>query len=546
MKFLILVSLTFTSLSIFGQTGVWTWIKGSNEFNTPPIFGEMGIASPDVTPSGCYESVAWTGLDGTFWMFGGHGAIAAQNDLWRFDLETNNWTWVKGSGESNHPGHYGTQGVASPENLPPARWLGAFNWVDNDGNLWLYGGANHTDGGNGFNDLWKYDISTNMWTWINGSSTPFQIPQHGTQGVSSPSNQPGWRAETAASWVDDSNNLWLFGGLSSDNLVYNDLWKYNISVNEWVWMKGSSEPESPGYYGTQGISSSLNEPPARIVFASWKDSVGNFWIFGGSISIGSNDLLSDLWKYDPNINEWTWMKGPSTLDDPGNFGVKCFPSLNNNPSARMENRANWIDNDELYMFGGVHSPPTGLKRKLNDLWVYSIENNTWTWISGDSEGNTEGFFGELGVPSTENKPLGRMGAVAWYDNAGAAYVFGGTLYNPASPLSSPRMNDLWKFEVDKDCVSGVVGIEDVNGTLSYVVYPNPVDQFLNIDFGSEINNQLSLQIYNAKGQLVKAEFIPPGASHWQLSTTHFASGLFKLLISNSQGLHETRNFLIIR
>jgi len=74
------------------------------------------------------------------------------NDLWRFDPATDQWTWMSGSQGPDGAGTYGTQGVAAPGNVPPAR-AATFLWIDSDRDLFLFGG----DGVNGAeNDLWKF------------------------------------------------------------------------------------------------------------------------------------------------------------------------------------------------------------------------------------------------------------------------------------------------------------------------------------------------------------------------------------------------------
>src|SRR5690606_6648693 len=97
-------------------------------------------------------------------------------------------------------------------NIPGGR-RGAITWTDTSGALWLFGGVGYGAGtGVGFlNDLWKYDIGTNTWTWISGPNTVNEVGTYGTKGVASTGNIPGAR-QTAAAWVDDDNNFWLFGG----------------------------------------------------------------------------------------------------------------------------------------------------------------------------------------------------------------------------------------------------------------------------------------------------------------------------------------------
>src|SRR5689334_22892523 len=96
------------------------------------------------------------------------------------------------------------------------------------------------------------------------------------------------------------------------------LFSQGQTPGEWTWMKGDSVSNSQGNLGTQGISSPLNDPPNLYEACEWTDLNGNFWIFGGKNQI--NLIYSDLYKYDPVINEWTWMKGPGITGDSGYFG----------------------------------------------------------------------------------------------------------------------------------------------------------------------------------------------------------------------------------
>ena len=102
-------------------------------------------------------SVSWVDADGHFWLFGGDHSnpTAFTNELWRFD--GTNWTWVSGSSAAGQHGNYGTKGVRAASNVPGAR-TGAVSWIDDEGNLWLFGGwgldGNGEEGS--LNDLWRY------------------------------------------------------------------------------------------------------------------------------------------------------------------------------------------------------------------------------------------------------------------------------------------------------------------------------------------------------------------------------------------------------
>src|SRR5271168_3799285 len=55
--------------------------------------------------------------------------------------------------------------------------------------------------------------------------------------------------------------------------------------NEWTWIGGSSTVSAPygqpGVYGKLGTPAAGNIPGARDSGATWTDSSGNFWLFGG-------------------------------------------------------------------------------------------------------------------------------------------------------------------------------------------------------------------------------------------------------------------------
>ena len=196
-------------------------------------------------------------------------------------INTNSlWTWVNGDNTGNNLGVYGTQGVAAATNKPGGRY-GSISWTDASGNFWLFGGSGNASSGSAgnLNDLWKYNPTSNIWTWVNGDNTVNNSGVYGTQGTPAATNKPGGRY-TSISWTDASGNFWLFGGLNSSG-IFNDLWKYDPTSNNWTWVNGDNSVNSIGIYGTQGIPATTNKPGARYSSVSWKDASGNFWFLGG-------------------------------------------------------------------------------------------------------------------------------------------------------------------------------------------------------------------------------------------------------------------------
>lgn len=442
--FILLFTLFVNFQTIVAQANVWVWMKGATNGNAAPVYGTQGIPAAANTPGGRYEANEWRDLNGNLWLFGGtsNSGSNRNNDMWKYDPTTNMWTWMRGSNTSGSAGSYGTMGVASPTNDPPARAT-SLTWTDNNGFLWLYGGFPQT--GQTYNDLWKYNTTTNEWTWVMGNPPSGLNAVFGTMGVPAAANHPGKRNESSCTWVDNNNNLWLFGGDQGSN---NSVWKYNITTNEWTWMHGPTSTQA-GIYGTMGVAAAANRPGGRWAFSSWKDIQGNFWLFGGygKDKNNTNGSLNDLWMFSPGTNMWTWMNGSDLVNDTGSYGTKCIYATTNEPPARMENRARWTDEcGNFWMFGGRGN--FGVLNSHNDLWRYvsnpgSPNVGNWVWVSGTNLLGQASIFGTQGVISPLNMPGERQGAVSWYEKK-SLWLFGGY----ATPSGGSQFNDLWRYFPD--------------------------------------------------------------------------------------------------
>lgn len=439
------------------ETAEWTYLKGNNTTTVSTVYGTQGVASAANLPPGRSLAMTWTGADGTLWLFGGLNSGAFQmNDLWKYDRATGNWTWMKGSNVASAPGVYGTLGVGATANTPGARYGGA-TWVDASGKLWLFGGNGYiTTTAGALADLWNYDPATNNWTWAGGNSTTLNVNGiYGTQGTGSTSNLPGARYQSV-SWIDGSGNLWLFGGTgfpaTGSTGSLNDLWKYEPSTGNWTWMKGVNTTGNSGTYGAKGTPATANTPGARFGAVAWTDPLGKLWLFGGTgFSPGlSGFSLGDLWRYDPVVNQWAWMSGSAVSGSfNGSFGTKGVAAVSNSPSYRTLS-AGWTDNfGRLWLFGGSGYGALGASTSdLNDLWVYDIANNLWTWIKGPSTQQTNGIYGTAGVTTVTNMPGSRNSANAFTANGPVndPWLFGGFAY-PSNGTASVRSNDLWTLDL---------------------------------------------------------------------------------------------------
>jgi hypothetical protein len=283
---------------------------------------------------------------------------------------------------------------------------------------------------------------SNMWTWMSGSDVIDQHGVYGIKGTPDPANVPGSRYY-AVSWIDDSGNLWLFGGYGYDATGsfgrLNDLWRWDGTY--WTWMSGSDAIDQNGVYGTKGTPDPANVPGARSGAVSWTDASDNLWLFGGSgYDASSSGYLNDLWRWDGT--NWTWMSGSDAIDQNGVYGTKGTPDPANVPGSRYDSVSWTEDSGNLWLFGGYGYPESGTYALLNDLWRWDGTN--WTWMSGNTVTNQNGVYGTRGTPDPANVPGSRQRAVSWGYSTGKLWLFGGSGYGASG--GSGYLNDLWKYK----------------------------------------------------------------------------------------------------
>ena len=437
-------------VAIVPDTDLWAWISGSDAANQGGIYGIKGVPAPANVPGARSGAASWMDLQGRLWLFGG----GSFSDLWRYDPSSHEWTWVSGNDTLVQGGNYGTKGIASLSNFPG--WKdGAASWIDSQGLFWLFGGKGvgrdmgYTGTIGSLNDVWTFDPTTLEWTWVAGSDSVIQPGVYGTKGVADPANVIGSRYG-AVSWLDPEGRVWVFGGRGRDSggvgdWHLNDLWRFDPTTLEWTWMSGSNISEQAGSYGTPGLAAPSNVPGARNGAVSWIDPQGHLWLFGGQgmDSASHPGYLNDLWTYDPETFEWTWIAGSNTVNQAGVYGVRGTSNPSNFPGARA-GAISWLDSGgTFWLFGGAGTDIIGGPIWLNDLWNFDPATLLWTWMAGSDASDQWGSYGSQGFVNWSNTPGARAGATPWIDTGGGLWLFGGGGF--ASTGTEGGLNDLWKF-----------------------------------------------------------------------------------------------------
>jgi hypothetical protein len=399
-------------------------IQNDITINTTDTAGNPITYLYPAAPGARWGSVTWTDASGNFYLFGGQGNAAPGfngllNDLWKFtpgrggiDYDVSGPSYV---GSYTYLGHWASPsnwatanvpGVYAGTALPGGRWGAAYCTDASTNTLWMFGGFGLDSAGNGglLNDLWSYNISSGVWTWV-GPSSSTAINNNGIYGtLGTAGGTPGGR-QTAVLWADGNGNLWLFGGLGLDSVgtqnpgaagglpngstpegaLLNDLWQYNIATQQWTWMSGGGATglaEQIGVYGAQQVPAAGFYPGSRWGSSGWSDSNGNLWFFGGwgyaSSLAQSTGFLDDIWEYHttgPNKGLWTWWKGSSNVNESGNYPTFVPPygvPFVNNQAGGRRGVALWQQDagQDVWMFGGQGYDSGGANGYLGDFWTY--------------------------------------------------------------------------------------------------------------------------------------------------------------------------------
>jgi N-acetylneuraminic acid mutarotase len=207
-------------------------------------------------------------------------------------------------------------------------------------------------------------------------------------------------------------------------------------------VSGANQTNQAGNYGIIKVESPSNTPGGRYGAVSWRSGT-DLWLFGGRGFDSSGGLtagyLNDLWKFNTLNNQWTWVSGSDLSSQLGVYGVKNQAASSSVPGARAGAVA-WTNAGNLWLFGGAGFDATG-PGDLNDLWKFDGAN--WTWVSGASVKGQAGNYGTAGVVNPNNMPTARRFSVAWVDNLGKFWMFGGSRSNLGT---SEDLSDLWKFD----------------------------------------------------------------------------------------------------
>ncbi|MFT7196394.1 MAG: hypothetical protein ACI83W_000751, partial [Marinoscillum sp.] len=467
------------------QEGSWIWKGGSKGTSTTNTQSKPGARR---------AAMSWTDQNGDFWMYGGRDVNASRlSDLWKFTVSTESWTLVSGSLSGNSQSKYYQS--TSSDIIRPGGRSHASGWFS-DGYLYLFGGygyANSSTAGS-LADLWKYKISTGIWTYVTGSQAinfygSLDSPNSSYGYIENMKGLPSGR-ESASIIVgyiqkgapNNTRLAWMVGGKgvgyrepkADDGLITvegfgpnQQMWYFDMDSEKWTLFKGyagliQNNPQANAVTIMHGISFTSSKITSRNAAAIWFDDKG-VYLYGG-YGFDRNFSYDTYYpgKYD------TYVEGP--LDDMLFYQQKCdgvnicIPGFDNdlwsrkngntliNQQVNLTNQepgsrgysAYWKDNEgNFWIFGGLAAKEGGGDEKRSDLWVYA--NGSWKYVSGSLDGGAFGNYGTQGV-STSRSLGSRTGSMT-AEAGNLSYIFGG--FGVDANSTKGLLRDLYIYNKDE-------------------------------------------------------------------------------------------------
>lgn len=284
-------------------------------------------------------------------VFGGRDGSQDFNDTWALDLNTLTWREL----------------AANSPTRPSARHSSVMIVDDAAQNLYIATGQG-PNGNNG--DIWKLDLTTEIWQDLSAAAGPGPEPRYGGPGGSL------------------NNNLVLTHGFGSTR--YNTTWQFNTQTEQW-----------------EEITPAGDLPLNRCLFAATTGAANGSLIIHGGCASGFGDCyLDDTWVLDSAGNGWQQIvndikpagRQHQTLTAAGDssaailFGGQgadqaarsdlwaldlsigaWFPlDAAGGPQARYNHAAVWVSGSGLLVFGGRDETRT----PLSDLWLLTLDPTT--------------------------------------------------------------------------------------------------------------------------------------------------------------------------
>ena len=353
------------------------------------------------------------------------------------------------------------------------------------------------------------------------------------------------------------NNIWNTGDttqsitVSSDGMFYTDaVGPCNTVVSDTIMITVLPVPMAP-------TASNVNIPgPGTANLSATGDSIHWYDSATGGMLLGTGNSWTT-----PFINSSTdfWCADVNSLGDPPVMGGNA---ANTGSGQYHTNANNWIVfnafeeftiNSVLVYANGVGTRTIGLVDMANNTTLVTSPFNIPdgpSRVELDFEVPGPGQYGlrvmggnpqlwRDGIGSNPNYPfaLGTYGEII-ESTAGAAtsyyyFFYDWEVQGPVTLCEGPRT---------QVTVSMPVGIEDIDGGSSFMVYPNPADQQIQFELNGPVQELTQLQLFDATGRIIDRIAVKSNITNY--NTGDLASGIYRFELSNLQEVLATGQFSV--
>jgi len=291
-------------------------------------------------------------------LFGGiikNGDRTPLPNIWRYNFINKTWREI------------------IPGLSPSPRFNHKMVYIASNHTMMLFGGLNTTNHA-WLGDTWFFNPQTDE--WVN------KIP------VVSPPK----RSDTTLIYDSLENRVLLFGGYDN-GLRYDDLWEYNITMNNWTELTAVIKPTA-----RYGLSLICNNMSNKIYLFGGRCSIYNNDLWNYNQSSLSWDLISTAtqppgrywhcWFYVPDLNIGFLFGGTNTeiLGDTWFFNFSSLEWVDQttepSPSPRLLSSMVYNTYDKrIYLYGGLGGYSI---TNFGDFWTFNFVSNRWEQIQSSS------------------------------------------------------------------------------------------------------------------------------------------------------------------
>lgn len=274
-------------------------------------------------------------------------------DTWAFDVADREWTLLAGGANSARPQH---------------RWKPSSTTFDDESGLILFGGCKSTSPKGVLNDLWAlrpHALGHATWTRIYTAEPPAKRRGHIV-------------AATSSHLIVIGGKSWT--GIGKQTRVLVDVWSLSLSI-----IRKAAGPNATQHLGRTAAREEHGDWHQGMDFpgeARWgstgtriraPDGQEFIACFGGRIK-----------NVRPDLPEYTYFNELWLYDFAADFWRQAHPGGTGAPHPRDHHGATALGGD-LYVFGGRVSPEKRADSVTADLWRFSLAENAWRLVAATSD-----------------------------------------------------------------------------------------------------------------------------------------------------------------